>query len=462
MTMDLATGIRWFLYVPALIAAVDLVHIDDATRRIPNSHLIFYFFCVVLGYLVPVGFILAQGAHPWPPLDRYYPACLTHACFAVAAGLGMWRFGMWPAGDAKLFILLSLWIPVLDPFSPLLPWTLTLSTLINIFVPSAIFVIVRTLWWAWKEKLRGRVRFMADLGIRRLPDYLRESQQRLTGSLASGFAKGRAEFRENPSRFYEAVLDGFAMTLAGAGTMVFVIGDRSISWLPAPLTGFAVFVVVDAIRKMLVSRLLFWTILIAALGWSWFGALPGQGDAFLESWMLWAFFISFFGVGMFAIRIFLNVTERVLVLFWIGMMFVAMLGPYMLGFPGTSGVLKWAFWGAACGLVYVLVGAFLDEADIDVAVKRLQPFDVLATKTLAMIKERDPEFYEEAFERVYPDGLLPYQAKAVREWCAEEEIEEVALKRTLPFAGWVFIGAALTLWIRWDVVSLIFKGRPGG
>lgn len=460
--MEFGVGLRWILFLPLLIAAADLVHLDDSTRRIPNSHLTAYFLCAGFAYTLPAGYPLFTEASPWPPLGGFYGNAAAHGAIAVTVAIGMWRMGLWPAGDAKLFMLLALWMPVLDPFSPLLPWKMTLAMLINIFIPAALFVVLRTMWWVWREKLRGRARFLFAMGLRRMPDYLRESQRELMKSLRAGFARARAELAKNPGTYGGALLDGLAMTLAGAAAMVWIVNRRDVSWLPGPLTGFVIFLVVDALRRLLGSRTLFWICLAGALSWGWMQALPGDGALLWRSWTQWAFFLSAFGIGTFSVRVFLGVSERFLVIFWIGMMFAMMVGPQLIGWAGPGGVLTWAVWGTACGLIYVLVESFLEEDSIEVKAGQLKPYDVLSTATLAEIKEADLEFYDAVFNRLYPDGLLPYQVEAVREWCDEYELKTVSLKRTLPFASWIFVGGALTLWMRWDLVSLLVKGKPGG
>ncbi len=71
---------------------------------------------------------------PW----GYYPRVALHVALSFAAAFGLWRWSVWPAGDAKLFTLFSLLIVIIDPNLPGFPGFLFLLLLINIFVPAGL------------------------------------------------------------------------------------------------------------------------------------------------------------------------------------------------------------------------------------------------------------------------------------------------------------------------------------
>lgn len=78
---------------------------------------------------------------PW----AYYPKVAAHLALSVAAGLGFWRLDVWPAGDAKFFIVTSLFLVIVEPNLPGFPFLLFLVMLINIFVPAGLFFAGETL-----------------------------------------------------------------------------------------------------------------------------------------------------------------------------------------------------------------------------------------------------------------------------------------------------------------------------
>lgn len=86
----------------------------------------------------------------------------------------------------------------------------------------------------------------------------------------------------------------------------------------------------------------------------------------------------------------------------------------------------------------------------------LEPYTVLAPASLDWLK-KDPEFFEEHFEVLYPDGLTRDQAEKVRERCLKEGVCQIAAAKTIPFAFWIFLGTALTVLAQRTVLS--FLGR---
>lgn len=78
---------------------------------------------------------------PW----RYYGALGLHWLLSVACAVALWRFSVWPAGDAKLFCLFSLQLALIDPQLPGFPRLLFLVLLINTFVPAGLLLGAETI-----------------------------------------------------------------------------------------------------------------------------------------------------------------------------------------------------------------------------------------------------------------------------------------------------------------------------
>ena len=62
---------------------------------------------------------------------------------SLAVAMAFWFSGIWPSGDAKLFVLLSSMLVVMTPQSPEALVRLQLTQLINAFIPAAIFYLAR-------------------------------------------------------------------------------------------------------------------------------------------------------------------------------------------------------------------------------------------------------------------------------------------------------------------------------
>jgi len=71
---------------------------------------------------------------PW----RFFPMLGVHALLSLAAGWTLWRLDIWPAGDAKLYIVLSWLLPLADANLSGFPSLLFLVFLVNCFVPPGL------------------------------------------------------------------------------------------------------------------------------------------------------------------------------------------------------------------------------------------------------------------------------------------------------------------------------------
>lgn len=123
--------------------AVTVVNIDLATNKIPNAR-------IALGAKL---MLLALGLHAlnsyfgWRGESlsfltwNYYPLWCAHVLWAVLAGLALWYSEIWPAGDAKFFMLTAAWLPLINPFLKNFPHYLFLSLLINIFVAATLVAL---------------------------------------------------------------------------------------------------------------------------------------------------------------------------------------------------------------------------------------------------------------------------------------------------------------------------------
>ncbi|MFA6002574.1 MAG: hypothetical protein WC881_00750 [Elusimicrobiota bacterium] len=84
----------------------------------------------------------------WPHIPKaafplnFYTALLQHAGICMAASIALWWWGLWPAGDAKLFALAATFAAVLGPDQKGFPHWLCLRMLGNIFVPAAIVYLI--------------------------------------------------------------------------------------------------------------------------------------------------------------------------------------------------------------------------------------------------------------------------------------------------------------------------------
>jgi len=132
------------LFLAAFTAwAVSMVSRDLATRKIPNSGILTGLKLLgaalaVFGVYTWLGY--AGRADSFYNLNFYWLFCL-HLFWSVLAGVILWYAEIWPAGDAKFFILVSAALPLANPFLRNFPSHLFLSLLINIFLAAAFWAV---------------------------------------------------------------------------------------------------------------------------------------------------------------------------------------------------------------------------------------------------------------------------------------------------------------------------------
>ena len=123
--------------------AVGVVNIDIATKMIPNSRLALggRLILLALGLLLLNTWLGRTGAVTSYLIWNFYLLWCAHLCWASLAGVILWYSEIWPAGDAKFFILVAAWLPLINPFIKNFPNYLFLSLLVNIFVVAALAAI---------------------------------------------------------------------------------------------------------------------------------------------------------------------------------------------------------------------------------------------------------------------------------------------------------------------------------
>ncbi len=123
--------------------AVSVVSRDMATRKITNASIMDGFRLLAAGLAV-FGLYTWMGyagrAQSFLVANFYWLFC-QHFFWSALAGIILWYAEVWPAGDAKFFILVSAALPLANPSLKNFPAFLFLSLLINIFVSAALWAV---------------------------------------------------------------------------------------------------------------------------------------------------------------------------------------------------------------------------------------------------------------------------------------------------------------------------------
>lgn len=136
-----------FYYDLLLLFGAVVAYEDWKNRKIRNRWILvglglcaigylYLFTNSVLGYwdMRPWGY--SQVYLPW----TFYPLALGHAALIVLTALGTWWLRLWPAGDAKLYIVCGLFLTLIDHNLRGFPFIVFLKLLINIFVPAGLWI----------------------------------------------------------------------------------------------------------------------------------------------------------------------------------------------------------------------------------------------------------------------------------------------------------------------------------
>lgn len=135
------------LYSAACLAvftawALRIVNTDLATRKIPNRQLYAGIKLLALALAVMavnslVGWSV-EGAAEFHGA-AFYKLLAAHAALSAAAGLILWYAEIWPAGDAKFFMVAAAWLPLINPSLRNFPDALFLVFLVNIFISAGLY-----------------------------------------------------------------------------------------------------------------------------------------------------------------------------------------------------------------------------------------------------------------------------------------------------------------------------------
>jgi hypothetical protein len=479
----------------------------DAThQKIRHAHLFYGLLAAAAGYAL----LLAHtglGIAGWT--SRYffwgfYAAAAAHVALSAVVAMALWQLRIWPAGDAKLFVLLAAAYPLMrGSFNP---DRLFLSLLINTFLPAAAFLFLRALWYVFDTRLRSTRPFLAALGWRRELSFL------ATG--AADWVKKR--------RF--SVPDVELRPLAGKawGGLV-ALAPKALQWLTGMLfMSVASYYLKGALTSPLMLALLcmalftLWGQVTRLLGRTAARGLLLAGTAALLAWkpLQWSVLLAIFAnVSVFSFCMFLGMNAAVGVVTdgWAGAF--RMLAPF--AFMGVSLLIaqvvrfvSYGFWrayhaaldayagiGAAAGdpnapgfltgigpalkplgqwegfgplapyagkaaqlaglglffgVAFALVRFWDDEVRPSHRASLLAPNLLLAQSFVDRVAGEDAEFFAEHLSSLYADGLTSEQAQALKQWCADRGVETVPLAPTVSFASWIFLGSA---------VSLLLAGR---
>ena len=216
------TAINYFLVSTALFIGILTAYEDIKFGKIRNKWIL-------------VGLFIGMGTHLSLMNNifsvDYVLKVYLNAGIALLLGYLIWRFNGWSAGDAKLFFIFSLLLPLKFYWRSWLPIFPSLVILINTFVPLLIFIFGRSVFGA----VRGIFLFLRQ----------NELEARSKEGISNLFQRIKKNYRRylgTAARFFLAFVVFQLVRLEGGSFM------SRFAWGQAGLLGLMVFLGIAASR----------------------------------------------------------------------------------------------------------------------------------------------------------------------------------------------------------------------
>jgi len=164
---ELMVDLLDFLFLPILFLIGLITGYQDFKEgKIKNKWIILglvwglgiYIFFLIWALVVPYTFILPS----------YIFKVFINSAIALVIGYLLWYFNLWSAGDAKLFFIFSLLLPLKYYWKTALPYFPSFALLINIFIPALLFLIGQNLFYFLKSISISKIAGFFSSGISKL------------------------------------------------------------------------------------------------------------------------------------------------------------------------------------------------------------------------------------------------------------------------------------------------------
>ena len=464
----------WCLFA---VAWAQMGYVDWKEQKIRNHYLFLWLKFVAAAYAVVLlqSAFGAMGYGTGFLLGGYYQSLGRYLAFSGLAAYAFWALRIWPAGDVKLFVLLSLFYPLMRIPGSLHEGLRFLEVLINIFIPAAAFLFVTAAGYLWRTRFSHQKQFFQALGVKRFAVFAVEKAAEALGQIREELGVSAKYYRDNPRTF---LLDAGAwLAMMSVMSMISYYLNRVItSNVLKTLVCFALFFAwsrfcqaIGKGRALALIFALFAVLLIRNpdMDWAILGAVFGHISVFS--------LCIFFGIQI-AFKVVAGRTGYVflpLIFMLPGLIPWSALGRFVSSFMPDTGALSgwmslppglvsemssltvWAALGTFFGLSLVFVRIWDAESYQSVSPEQVKPYMTLGPAMVELIQQ-DEEFCSEHFPTFYADGLTPDQAEALKPWCEEQGVEAVPLAPTISFANWIFVGYALTLLLGGHVLRFLY------
>lgn len=390
-TLNIVAGVLFLMW------GLGIVSHDMNTMKIPNARIIkgikltLLFLALHLGLSICVKYSLLM---PWLSdanayAFHFYPAYIIHTLLICVFGIIMWNTGVWPAGDAKFFMVLGAAIPLINPNMGGFPYKTFFFFLVNIFVSSAFWAF-GTFFISGMQKMESKAFFYEVYS-----NFLREIQ-----SFRQKYKPWQVLF----------ILSGILVLFLIQRTISLTVRLTVAKSVTDPsVLFFVIFLIWDRLAPIFQKKA--WVI-FSGIAYALF---IGLGIAFFPDRMIELLETAF--LDMLKVSIFIMLVRRFAVF-------------------------------------------LMEQADMQLIYpEQLKPGMILSEKSRSLVIG-DPNF-EEDYDVFIKEGITPLQvyvlqgkAEMIRKKVPDFKIEVI---KGRPFAGWVLLGAALTVLFRNNIAIMLFR-----
>jgi len=327
----------------------------------------------------------------------YMLKVIINAAVALIIVFLMWRGGAWAAGDAKLFFVYALLIPLKYYWKSYFPYFPSFALMINIFIPIFLYLFIRAFLYFLKF------------------NYLKMTEQKDNTDKKEISQKEKEKKKSDKKKALKERAKSMGMIFLTFITLFLIF-----SLLQAPIekyfsfdiTSFQMFVFAGIIIFRRVSSELFKKPI-----------LPKIIIPLLAIILIYGFISS-------PVATWQSLKQTVLTMII-----------FMTIFTLSAGLID--FYVLKTGTRKIKIGDIEPKMNLD-------------ENTINEIK-KDKKFFEQHIKRIYPEGLTKKQTEAVKKWLKKSKKEEVLAYKPFPFVTWMFIGVIITLILKSSLIHLFLK-----
>jgi len=326
----------------------------------------------------------------------YLGRVILNTVIALVTAFLMWRFNAWAAGDAKLFIVYSMLIPLVYYWKSYLSYFPSFVLLINIFIPIFVYLLIVSFLYYLKF-------IYFRIAKRQIMDMPKKNN-----NLKKKFYNKKNKKIDKKKKLLETIKNtaGILFCFIGVLLILRLFKDPIEEYTFINVGSLQVFVFAfliifsRSLVKVFSKPLIFKIIIIILVVILAYGFIVSPQN----TWQILCQIVKIMIIFMIVFTLFIK-----------------------------------------------LIDFHILKTDVrEIKIENLEPRMNLVEDIIERLK-KDKKFYNKHIGRFYPGGLIPGQVEAVKKWAKKnkkDEMKTVKIYRPFPFVVWMFVGVIITLLLK--------------